>query len=418
MFSTKTESEIMNQKHLFEEDSVEQMRLKLTLMKGKNASKKSITLAILKMIPFFNKFISAADGVGNVLISLVEIEGHITNATQAAGSAFGIIKLISSAFDFIRVPCIYLGAIIAGQKLPMTLSRNARFLYASVLLGITITAFAFPPSAPIIALVSALFALGYSVITMANLFHKRDLIRDQLKKVENDIEITKTKTLKLIDELEHLERKAKAARYENKVDSQLLDEIKSKRDEIKSQLNSLQELYDQQEYAKQKLEKLGLAHALDKTMGVALACLALIGVVVSLVFPPVGLIILAVTASIGFTYLIGRVTYPLFKYLGEKLVNYFTKKEEPEEIELDDLTHSAKARAKYQADSHTLQQEVERLEKLVAEDPRIEEQHFSRATAQEYRMIPLLFAGKLHTQQQRNDSGDGDDEGEHPSMGG
>lgn len=296
--------------------NAEGLRKRLASMKGV-ASQKSIALSILKLIPFFNKFIASANGAGNAITRMIEIEGLVNNATQTATSVFQYIKLGTAIIDFFRIPAIYVGALIAKQEVPFTFSRNAKLLYSAVILGLTITAIAFPPAAPIIALVAGVAALGQSIVTLTNLYYKRIETQDKLVQVEKDIAQKTERVNFLIDELEKLEKTAGAAKD---------DDIKSLKRDIAQHLNELQGLYDTREYCKQKLEKLGTAAALDKTVGVGLAAFALVGIVTSMIFPPVGVGILAATASLGVAYLVARVTVPLIKFLAEKIIDAVTKK--------------------------------------------------------------------------------------------
>jgi hypothetical protein len=56
-----------------EADSVEHLRKKLNAMKGVKASKKSIALGILRMLPFASKFIDSLGGAGGAINRLVEL---------------------------------------------------------------------------------------------------------------------------------------------------------------------------------------------------------------------------------------------------------------------------------------------------------------------------------------------------------
>ncbi|KTD53189.1 coiled-coil protein [Legionella santicrucis] len=314
MSLNRSEAEAIEQPQLNED--AEGFRKKLASMKGV-ASQKSIALSILKLIPFFNKFIASASGAGNAITRMIEIEGLVNNATQTAASAFQYIKLGTAIIDFFRIPAIYVGALIAKQEVPFTFSRNAKLLYSSVILGLAITAVAFPPAAPIIALVAGIAALGQGVVTLANLYYKRLETQDKLKQVEKDITEKTEKINSLIKELERLEKAAEAVKDKD---------LESLKVQITTQLSELQGLYDTQEYCKKKLEKLGITAALDKTVGVGLAALALVGIVTSMIFPPVGIGILAATGSLGVTYFVARVTIPLMKSMVEKIINAVTKK--------------------------------------------------------------------------------------------
>ncbi|KTD00613.1 hypothetical protein OQJ19_06585 [Fluoribacter gormanii] len=401
-----------------EDFSIIHLRKKLKSMKGTKVSKKSIVQSILKTLPFFNKFIESAEGAGSTITSMVQIQGHLTHASDVAGNAFLIIRVVNAAIDFIRIPCIYIAAYIANQESPITLSRNARFLYSAVLLGLTITALAFPPSAPIIALVLSIAALGLSVVTLAKLYYKRYEVKDQLAQIEKDIDIKKNRITHLIDSLEQLESEAKKAKLEGQRENikYLEEKIKTERHEIKEQLNELQKLYDTQEIGKEKLAKLGTIATLDKTAGVAFTSLALIGAIVSLAFPPAGLPILAAAASLAAIYVVGRVTYPLFKFLAGKIVNIITRKTGPAKNDedkgaKDDLTdkdfETSSMKVKY--DMAIIKKDAKRLEQLVADFPIIDTHPESELTTP----TPTL---KITDAKKKKSDEELPEEDEHPSI--
>ncbi|QMT58752.1 hypothetical protein [Legionella sp. PC997] len=358
-----------------EDFSITHLRKRLKLMKGKKAPQKSIVQSIWKTLPLFNSFMDSVEEAGSAITSMVQIKGHLTHASDAAGNAFLIIRIVNAAFDFIRIPAIYIAAYIANQESPITLSRNARFLYSAVLLGLAITAIAFPPSAPIIALIISIAALGLSVVTLAKLYYKRYEIQDKLAQIEKDIDNKKSHIAHLIDDLEQLEAEEKKAKIAGQRENLKLieDNYKTKRHEIKEQLDVLQKLYDDQELGKGKLAKLGSLATWDKTAGVAFTSLALIGAIVSLVFPPAGFPIFAVAMSLAAIYIVGRITYPLFKFLAGKMVNSrnktpeITKKDSDDKEVEDDLLETSSM--KVQQDMDKIRKDAKRLEQIVADFP-------------------------------------------------
>ncbi|MCE0722175.1 MULTISPECIES: hypothetical protein [Legionella] len=374
MFFNKTEDEIE-----LEEFSAAYLRKKIKSMKGIKTSPKSIASSILRMLPFFNKFMDSVDGSGSAITHMVQVAGHVSDSTASASTGFHVIKLVTSILDFIYIPCIYLGAYITKQESPITLSRNARFLYSAVILGLTITAIAYPPAAPIIALVTSIAALALSVITLAKLYYKRYELKDQLAEIEKKIESKKNVINYLIDDLENLETKAKKAKKEGKVEeyTSLEEDIRNARKEIKADLNTLQKLYNEQEECKQKIEKLGTMAVVDRAVGITFASIAFIGAAFCLFLPPVGFGILAATASLALAYVIGRVTYPLLKSLGKKIINAVTKKTESDEGdndtegEKDDLTESEfeTSDRKVKQDMPGIKKIAERLKETVADEP-------------------------------------------------
>nr|WP_242602957.1 hypothetical protein [Legionella tucsonensis] len=350
---------------------------------------------------------------------MVEVAEHVSNSTKSASTGFHVIKLVTSILDFIYIPCIYLGAYITKQKSPITLSRNARFLYSAVILGLTITAIVFPPSAPIIALVTSIAALGLSVITLAKLYYKRYELKDQLAQIEQGIKNKKNLINYLIDDLENLETKAKKAKNEGRLEeyASLEEEIRNTRKEIKVDLNVLKKIYDDQEQCKQKIEKLGTMAVIDRTVGIAFASLAFIGATVCIFLPPVGFGILAATASLALAYVIGRVTYPLLKSLGKKIVNAVTKKAESDagdsdvQREKDDLTESEfeTSAMRTQHDMPEIEKIAKRLEKTVADAPII---HTTIQPEESAHDSPA----KITRPQKKKEEDEILKESEHPSM--
>lgn len=414
MFFNKTEDEIE-----LEEFSAAYLRKKLKSMKGTKASPKSIASSILRMLPFFNKFMDSVDGSGSAITHMVQVAGHVSNSTKSASTGFHVIKLVTSILDFIYIPCIYLGAYITKQESPITLSRNARFLYSAVILGLTITAIVFPPSAPIIALVTSIAALGLSVITLAKLYYKRYELKDQLAQIEQGIESKKKLINYLIDDLENLETKAKISKKEGRLEeyTSLEEEIRNTRKEIKTYLNVFKKLYDDQEQCKQKIERLGTMAVIDRTVGIAFASFAFIGAAVCIFLPPVGFGILAATASLALAYVIGRVTYPLLKSLGKKIVNAVTKKPESDEGdsdaegEKDDLTESEFETSvmRAQHDMPEIEKIAKRLEKTVADAPII---HTTIQSEESAHVSPA----KITRPQKKKEEAELLKESEHPSM--
>lgn len=447
MSGDKTADEVLKQQNEItaetlkqQNKSVKQLREDLENMKGIPASKESIAFSVLCLIPGFkkaaenikgsknivagmfgivpvaNQFVGAVSGAGKAITQAVQIGGTINSATKAASNAFSYLKLASAAVDFIRIPAIYIGAAITGQKVPFTWKKNASFVYSAALLGLAITAIVFPPAAPVIGLVVALGALGQSVLTLANLYDKRNQLEDKRKRLEgNDSEISnkESKVKALNEELKKLERElteaaekgnqklvvAKTLELENKkkilkVQEQELQvlrnsphqgeiskkkseidtlithletleselnkavenndeetiekkkrDIKSQREVIELKFDALQSLENDLVRCKQKLEKVNPTAAMDKTVGLAFATLGVIGAVVSLLVPPVGIGILAATASLAVTYTVARIAFPLMKALVGKIVDAVTKKSnvEPEHKEDNELDIGVKA---------------------------------------------------------------------------
>ncbi|HHF7350520.1 TPA: hypothetical protein ACPSKZ_000367 [Legionella anisa] len=74
MFFNKAEDEIE-----LEDFSAAGLRKKLKSMKGTKASPKSIGSSILRMLPFFNKFMDSVDGTGSAITNMVQVAGHVSS---------------------------------------------------------------------------------------------------------------------------------------------------------------------------------------------------------------------------------------------------------------------------------------------------------------------------------------------------
>jgi hypothetical protein len=173
---------------------------------------------------------------------------------------------------------------------------------------------------------------------------------------------------------------------------------------------------------KQKLESMGMMKTVDKSVGLAVASLTLIGAVVGLIFPPAGFAILVAASAIGVAYLVGRVTFPLFKSLGEKISNYFTKKSESnldqqaDEGLKNDLTESLdkEMHIELQFNDPKVIKEARRLEKTVAGDPLI---HHSPSTKEEVSYATVVATADTTVGNEEEDKEqEGEGESTHPPI--
>ena len=306
----------------------------LLAFKPKELPQKAAIRTLLNKIPLLSGFIRSVSRTGESVGRLAELNEHFSDM-GAAGSGTHFTGVVLFAMDFFRIPAIYLSSALAGEKPPITLSKNARWLYSGVMLGLTIAALAVPVAAPPIAFALAGLSFGVTLFTMGKIFYQRQKLRKDLKSVEREI-ANETKELnELQDETKSLEKQlSEAVATKNKEHvatlTEKLDAVTKRFDELyDSKKAPLQALHDKKFQYEEKLKKKGMGAVVDKGISVAISALALAGLTLTLFFPPVGLGLLAASAAFGALYMVARVTYPFIKRLFAKKSSTPTATESP-----------------------------------------------------------------------------------------
>jgi len=325
---------------------------KLLAFKPRPLPREPSLVSLLQKIPFFTGFLRSVDHAGNALSGIAQIQGDTSKALKEAVKGFHFTGLALNVIDFLRIPAIYLAFAIAGEKPPITLSRNARWLYSALLVALTITALALPAVAVPMALTAGSLAFGLSVFTLGKAFYQRYQLRKELKGILGAIEAKTQQLDKLQQEMVGIEKD-----IELTTDSQRLEALKGsyseKSDafvrEYEAQKNDLQTLYDKKLKCEKKLKNKGFMGLADKGITVALSSLGLIGLTLSLFFPPVGLAILATSATLAGLYLIARVGFPVVaKWIAErrhKKMEAAVSSDEPKPKEHSDVSLKSEDRA-------------------------------------------------------------------------
>ncbi|KTC75327.1 coiled-coil protein [Legionella birminghamensis] len=285
-------------------------------------NKKALLLALLKRIPLLSGFLHSIDGAGNALSKLAMAQGNFSSAVQNASRGFQIGGAVLAGIDFVRIPLIYLAAYMLGEKLPFSLSKNARLIYSAVLLGIAITAVAFPPVAPIMAMTAAVLGLGLSLVTLGKHLHSIYQAKKELKSINLAIKLEETNLENLQEQATIFERQLTAAiQSDNQEEashlSTQIDKLSEDFEKLKQAMHNLQNRRISRE---DKLKRLGGMGITDKLVGIAVSSLALAGIVLSLFFPPAGLALIAASAVAGGLYVLGRVGFPLLKQAWNSLL--------------------------------------------------------------------------------------------------
>ncbi|QBR85139.1 hypothetical protein E3983_12725 [Legionella israelensis] len=379
---------------------------------GKTPDEDSIIKALEKQIPGVANIANRLRDTGSHTDAFIKEEilsHHIRGSAKAAtavGTGFSIASLVFYAFEFFRIPGIYLASFILGRKVPFTLKNNAKWLYSAVLLGLSIAAIAVPGVAPFLAIGISALAVGVGLFTVGRFFYRKRQIKkelskqnEEIEKVENDID--KLRQAKIEDTLnykfsnENIEnaikdmRKAKedldALKSKNATEEEIKEAgkklessqnklislyFKARRDKastpkeldamfeemeefqkkLQTNMEHLQNLKDKVAELEKENEEMGLMSVVDKGVGTILGAAALGGLVVSLFFPPIGAGILLGVSAAALTYASARLATPLFKKLGSWLVSkaksIINKPEEEKEPAVKDVMNAPKPHKK------------------------------------------------------------------------
>ncbi|KTC76891.1 hypothetical protein [Legionella brunensis] len=349
MASIGDEEELSEEKFLIRVRGL-QRKVKFT---GRPLPEKALVLLLLKKLPLLSNFLHSVDGAGNALSKLAMIRGYAGHTVETASKGFQWANLGLALIDFFRIPLIYLAAAMIGEKPPITLSKNARWLYSTVLLVLTIVSLAVPAAAPAIALATAVLGLAVSTFLLAKHLIERHRIKVELENLKTDIKTQE-------EELQAIQEQAKMLQeiIEKNQGEFTLQELGEKLRNLESSFDikkeEIQKLYDRQTHLNQKLAKMDLGSIVDKTAAIAISAVVLIGFAVALAFPFVGLGILAAGAALGGAYILARLSYPYIKSFAEWATKKIKKEESPVEIEMDEKLNSEHAKTELQSTALTL----------------------------------------------------------------
>lgn len=306
--------------------------------------KESFLLNLLtKKIPLLAGFLQSIKGTASSITNLlINVQDNASKSLQGASSGFQYAALGLATVNFFRIPMIFLFAAIAGEKPPFTLSTAGEWIYSAALLGLTLAAILAPAVAPALGLAAAGLVFIASIVSLVNMIYQRHQLKKSLLQVNEDIkntedilEYTRKEAQELESALANLDKgdsnyKQKATEICRKIDELALSYKKTK--------NDLQSLHNKKFLDEKTLKGMGGVAFMDKGVGIALASLAIAGLVLSLFFPPVGLGILVASAGLGTLYLVSRISYsflapkigPLLKKVGDWFANKFSNKTDNE----------------------------------------------------------------------------------------
>jgi hypothetical protein len=230
---------------------------------------------------------------------------------------FHTVGFIVSIFNFLRYPFEYAYGWMTGKPVKNTLSKNASWFQAGVMLVLAITSTLFPAFAVALGFAATFIGLGGAALSLANVYMERyrlqDVIDDtqeKIKKIELLEGVFKEKAIEKYQEL----NQALESKDQTKISALLVD-IKRFNTALENNKASLEALKQDKSNAELELSQNGQMAVIDRSFGIAASCVAIVGLTFLFINPPVALVILAAVTVTAFVYTAGRVLTPIFKGL-------------------------------------------------------------------------------------------------------
>lgn len=271
------------------------------------------------IIPGLEEYTETIDETGNTAVHIGK-ETNIFIDSPHLDDGFRFGGLAMSIADFFRIPLIYLTAFLLKKKVPFNLNNNARWLYASVLLALTITSIVVPVIAPIIAFVSAGVGLFASVFLLSKLLYIRHHLKKECNALQREINRTEQRLLTIQDNAKILEELLGQAREEQAI-IEISMQIVLLKEEHHVEEKKMMELYVHFVKKEKHLEPLNGDRLLFRGISLGVAALSIIGLVTALFAPPLGAAILIGAAVIGGIYLTVSLLRPLFHLVRSRVKN-------------------------------------------------------------------------------------------------
>lgn len=252
--------------------------------------------------------------------------------------------LIASAYNVLNLPLLFIASRILGKPIPIKLTKLAQWFYSIECFALMLTALLFPPAAIIISILFSTLGLT-SGLYFLNQFSKvkRNAIKET-KIVEKEIIFFETMISQQMKELEKqveiIEAKLNEASLEEvNISQQRLENLLSILAHSTQQFNLLVNKKDSLE---RQIQTMNDTYLLDKSVGTSLALVALLGFILSFVFPPVGFIVLNTVFFLSASYFIGRIATPSLLKLKTFFLEYLGLKEKVPQAQAPEaeITHN------------------------------------------------------------------------------
>ncbi|STY28034.1 coiled-coil protein [Legionella wadsworthii] len=275
-----------------------------------------------KFILFLSHIIKTTGDSGKAMLQIDSSIRTFNDITPSHSLKFGlnIGAIVLSSLDFFLIPAIYLSCYLLDGKAPISWSNNARWLYSALLLALTITALCVPAIAVAIAFTTASFSLALSIFLIGQtlgkwygLFKEKKTIKKLRRHAELEMEDIQLEAALIHQDLKKINTEQELFKVCEQI--AFLEERSIKQKELLMKL-SLKETK-----LGKKIKKTGFLPLLDKSVGLSLSILGMVGLIVSLYFPMAGLGIITAVSVISLLYLIARFALPLIQSVGKWILS-------------------------------------------------------------------------------------------------
>lgn len=281
--------------------------------------KEKLILAILNRVPMLVELLNTIDNTSMAMGQIAQFVGNTSKLLTNTVNGLAYTGIVLDGINFIRIPLIYIAAYAVGEKPPIKLSNNAKWLYAATLFALGITAVAVPTAAIGIGVTTAFLVGGMSTYSLGRLLWQRYQTKKEIKALNREIALETTALEVLQQEAQLLEEELKNGGDRTLVSTKMAD-LKSRLDEQKEKM---QLLYNNRLLAQKSLKKKDWGKVVDKSIGLILSAGAIAAAITAIFFPTVALVVLASIGIVGLSYVGMRMFSPLIIKAGQWLLNKF-----------------------------------------------------------------------------------------------
>ena len=267
-------------------------------------------VTVLKKIPLYTHFLRHVNKAGTSISSLAMLYEPLSQSLHTAKTAFQWSGLGLAIIDFCNIPSIYLCAKWLHVPPPISLTKLGKFVYSLTVLGLTIASIALSFIAVPLTITIASLSLGVSILTLSTLYKERRDIKKKLTVIAEAISSETTHLIDLQKQMEIQEKQLESAWIAGNQDA--IHKLQSQLAEVVYQFDKqhkrLQIMHDDQHfYELKQIKKSDSTKTWNRVFSFAITALIVIGLALTISFPPVGFAIIALSAGVGAVYLMGRV---------------------------------------------------------------------------------------------------------------
>ncbi|MFI4962613.1 MAG: hypothetical protein ACHP6H_02005 [Legionellales bacterium] len=275
---------------------------------------------------FLNRLLGETNELGMFAVDLLDVkaaskypDSALVSVSVVDGFYFGALAL--ATIDLVRIPLIYLFEYVETGKAPFTLDKNSRFLYSGILFSLFLTAYLVPPVAGILGLVTAGLTMGVSTYLLGKAMYDRYQLKKEWKEKKKELSEAIGAMKSLATQARELESQLDTLTRDTNVKDlyEQIGTLKQNFDALNSRIWTLKE---EETALKTEIDSKSISRLLNVSVGSILCASGLVGTVLLMFFPPVGLAILAGTTAAGAAFIVGRLVVAgvtgLYEKFGDK----------------------------------------------------------------------------------------------------